>query len=95
MRRNWGEMMDTNWKTLVGVALKKAGEDWSDIVANTMSDADMEKEFDDGFGGAEGCAFTIWTTKFVYFPCVYDGAEWVERVSRNHDGIPTEHIGGQ
>ena len=54
----------------------------------------MRVEFNDGYGGAEGMPFTIWTKKNVFFPAVYDGAEWVACVSRNPDGVPTEHIGG-
>ena len=45
--------------------------------------------------GSEGKPFTIWTANTVYFPVVYDGAEWVGSVSRNPDGKPTDHQGGE
>lgn len=82
-----------NWKTMIDEALEENGEGWGDVQENTMSESDMEKEFDDGFGGIEGCAFTVWTKRGVYFPVCYEGAEWVGRVSRNPDGKPTKHIG--
>ena len=56
---------------------------------------ELLKEFDGGFGCSEGEPFTLWTTNRVYFPVVYDGAEWCASVSRNPDGKPTYHIGGQ
>ena len=83
-----------NWKTMLDEALKENGEAWADVEANTMTEADMAKEFDSGYGGTEGCAFTVWTTRSVYFPICYDGAESVGRAARNPDGKPTEHQGG-
>jgi hypothetical protein len=85
----------TNWKNLLEIAFEERGESWSDVESNTMVDAEMEKQFDNGYGGSEGCAFTVWTRASVYFPLVYDGAEWVGSVARNPDGKPTEHQGGQ
>lgn len=74
-------------------ALEENGETWADVVSNTMTEADMEMEFDAGHGLIKGCKFTIWTERGVYFPVSYDGAEWVGNVSRNPDGKPTRHIG--
>jgi hypothetical protein len=87
--------MNTTWKEQLDEALKDRGESWSDVEANTMTDAEMSEVFDDGYGGSEGCDFTVWTKDRVYFPVVYDGAEWVGSVSRNPDGKPTSHFGGQ
>ena len=84
----------TTWKKLLEIELKKHGESFDDIVANTMSKKDMNVKFDSGFGGTEGCPFTVWTEKRVYFPVEYDGSEYVASVSRNPDGIATGHIGG-
>lgn len=86
--------MLTNWKAQLSLALKERGESWADIEANTMSEAEMAKKFDAGFGGTNGCPFTVWTKNTVYFPIRYDGAEWVGSVSRNPDGEPTAHQGG-
>ena len=82
------------WKNKLDEVLKENGEAWVDVEANTMTDADMSRNFDDGFGRMEGCPFTVWTKNSVYFPICYDGAEWVGRVARNPDGKPTEHQGG-
>jgi hypothetical protein len=55
----------------------------------------FDREFDGGYGGSEGCSFTAWGGKYVYFPAVYDGSEWIECVPRNPCLIATTHIGGQ
>lgn len=87
--------MNTNWKELIGDQLKRSGESWKDVESNTLSEEDMKIMFDDGFGGSAGKEFTLWTKNRVYFPAVYDGAEWAASVVRNPDGKPTAHIGGE
>lgn len=87
--------MRTCWKQRLGEALEENGESWDDVESNTMTDEEMLTVFNDGHGGSEGCSFTVWTKNSVYFPVVYDGAEWVGRVSRNPDGVPTAHMGGE
>lgn len=83
------------WKELLDEALAQNGETWADVEFNTMTEEDMNKLFDSGHRqGAQGCPFTIWTNKSVYFPVEYDGSESVGRVSRHPDGKPTEHISG-
>ena len=84
-----------SWRELLIEAMDSRGESLADLISNTLTDAEMEKEFDSGFGSSEGKPFTAWSEKTVYFPIVYDGAEWVGCVSRNPDGIPTPHQGGQ
>lgn len=85
----------TTWRQQLTDALKEQQETWPDIESITLTDNQLDTEFDDGFGGAEGEPFTVWTKNRVYFPIVYDGAEWVESVSRHPDGKPTYHLGGQ
>lgn len=82
------------WKEMLQDAMEERGETLADLEANTLTDADMVKEFDSVYGGTEGVPFTAWTAKTVYFPCCYDGSEWVGCVSRHPDGKPTEHQGG-
>lgn len=84
----------TNWKLMLDEVLEENGESWEDVEANTMTEEEMNQDFDSGYGGTEGCPFTIWTNKTVYFPICYDGAEWVGYVSRHPDGKPTDHQGG-
>ena len=86
--------MTTTWRKELLHALKRHHETFEDIVSNTMTPEQMDKEFDGGWGGTEGCAFTVWTGNRVYFPASYDGSEWVASVARNPDGQATEHIGG-
>ena len=87
--------MNTNWKELIQHEMKKQKETFENVVSSTLTEKELLKEFDDGFGGSEGLPFTLWTTNRVYFPVVYDGAEWVASVSRNPDGKPTSHLGGE
>lgn len=84
----------TTWRKLLSEELELNNESWSDIVSSTLTDEQLDKDFDDGFGGTEGDSFTVWTTNRVYFPRCYDGAEGVAWVARNPDGKPTDHIGG-
>lgn len=83
-----------NWKMMLKEVLAANGESWDDVVANTMTEEEMGKEFNNGYGCTNGCPFTVWTKTSVYFPVCYDGAEWVGSVSRNPDGKPTDHQGG-
>ena len=55
----------------------------------------FDREFDSGYGGSEGCYFTAWGHKYVYFPAVYDGSEWMSFVPRNPCLHATEHIGDE
>ena len=83
------------WRKLIKAKLSENKEFWKDVQETTLTLKELDVEFDDGFGGSEGKPFTLWTKNRVYFPVVYDGAEWVGSVSRHPDGKPTEHVGGQ
>lgn len=85
----------TNWKKQIEYVMELHGETFADVVECTLTEEELVVEFDSGFGGSQGAPFTLWTTNRVYFPVVYDGAEWVESVSRNPDGKPTYHLGGE
>lgn len=85
--------MDT-WRNLLEDAFKSRGEDFSKMVS-TMTDEELDTRFDTGYGGHEGCAFTAWGDKYVYFPIVYDGAEWVGSAPRNPCDEASEHQGGE
>lgn len=84
-----------NWRTLITEAMQECKENWPDVVACTLTDQELDKPFSDDYGGTEGKSFTLWTVHRVYFPVVYDGAEWCASVSRNPDRTPTCHVGGQ
>jgi hypothetical protein len=85
----------TDWHECITEELARHGETWDDVVDCTLSADGLQKKFDPGFGCHEGAAFTAWTHRRVYFPVVYGGSEWVESVSRNPDGVPTTHVGGE
>lgn len=84
----------TTWRQEISDAMSEAGETFADIDSITLSDEELDCEFDSGYGGENGLPFTAWTKARVYFPVCYDGAEWVTSVARNPDGKPTEHVGG-
>lgn len=70
-------------------------EDTSAVVAVAPSEDALDVEFDDGYGGSEGPAVLIWTEVRVYFPVVYDGAEWLGSAPRNPTTEGQAHVGGQ
>lgn len=86
--------MSSTWRDLISDAMRKHGETFDDIIAYTPKDLDWDKEFDDGYGIAEGRPFTAWTPLRVYFPAVYDGAEWASSIPRDPCEEVTEHVGG-
>lgn len=69
-------------------------EDYSKMVT-TLTEDGLNREFDDGFGGSEGEPFTAWGEKYVYFPVVYDGAEWVGSAPINPCDEKCSHVGGE
>lgn len=82
------------WRELLTESMIANDETWEDVEAHTFVDGQIDEEFDDGLGCENGCAFTVWTKKSVYFPVINDGAEWIGRVARHPDGKPTGHVGG-
>ena len=84
-----------NWRELISYEMKQYGETFSDVVSITLTDEDLNERFYDGFGSSNGKPFTAWTKDRVYFPVVYDGAEWVGSVPRNPNGEKTKHHGGE
>ena len=87
--------MNTTWRELITIEMRECGELFEDIESSTLTDEQLDTKFDNGYGGSEGCAFTVWTKNHVYFPAVYDGAEWVACVPRHPNGEATSHVGGE
>lgn len=85
----------TTWRELITRRMDAHKDGWDHLVSCTLSDEELDVKFDDGYGISQGKPFTLWTTGYVYFPIVYDGAEYVGSVSRSPDGEPTEHFGGE
>ena len=103
----WQEMIEDDmkqygesWTDVVAEVVAKQ-ERWLEDEDCYPTDPEMHhpppslgRKFDDGYGGPEGCWFTVWTTNRVYFPTVYDGAESVRSVPRNPCEEATPHVGG-
>lgn len=87
-------MMNTNWKQKILEEMKRHEESFDDVISCTLTEEELLEQFDEDYGSAEGKPFTLWTEKRVYFPCCYDGSEWVDSVSREPNGEVTMHIGG-
>ena len=45
-------------------------ENLSDLISNTITDYEMQNDFDEGYGIEEGKPFTAWSTNRVYFQYV-------------------------
>jgi len=88
-----GGIIMTTWKEEIEICFDN-DDNWNNVISCTLSEEELNTEFDDDYGGTEGIPFTLWTKKYVYFPICYDGSEWVARVSRNPDGKPSGHFGG-
>lgn len=78
------------WRELINDAL-----DGDVLIHNTLTEEEMDVDFADGYGMSEGKPFTAWSETRVYFPVVYDGAEWVGSAPRNPCGEACRHFGGQ
>jgi len=96
-------MSSTTWRKDIVETMGEHGESWDDVVAEAVgkqryaddedAEPSLDAEFYDGFGSPEGCHFTVWTAKRVYFPVCYDGAESVGSVPRDPCDEATEHVG--
>ena len=85
----------TTWRDSISDEMEQHNDGWGNVEFCTLSDTELDVQFDAGFGGSEGKPFTLWTHTRVYFPAVYDGSEWVESVPRNPCNEATIHIGGE
>ena len=84
----------TTWRKEISMLLQGFGLTWDDVIACTLTEAQLDAEFDKGFGCTEGDPFTLWTEAWVLFPRCYDGAEGVASVPRNPCDHAQPHIGG-
>ena len=88
-------MARSSWRKMIQNEMEESGETWGDVEATTLTDAELDVMFNNGYGGSEGKPFTLWTHNRVYFPVVYDGAEWVGSAPRNPCEEATGHMGGE
>lgn len=84
----------TTWREMIKHEMSIHSDSFDNMIATTLKDGEMDVKFDAGYGGDLAIEFTLWTASRVYFPVIYDGAQWVGSVSRRPDGIATKHQGG-
>jgi hypothetical protein len=87
-------MSTTTWRKEFEVERLHRDDD-SPVVAVAPDEATLDIEFDDGYGRCEGPAVLIWTEQRVYFPIVYDGAEWLGSAPRNPQPEGQSHVGNE
>lgn len=83
-----------SWNSMLKNEFEQNGDDFSKM-KTTLNTEDLNREFDTGFGASVGDPFTAWGERYVYFPVVYDGSEWVGSAPRNPCDTVTNHQGGQ
>ena len=71
----------TRWIEELADARVKANDEEGPVVLS-LPESDWYVHFDAGWGGSEGPPVLAWTERRVYFPVVYDGAEWLESAPR-------------
>ena len=81
----------SSWRELIEDERIRKGD--GSIINCTLTKSGLERRFDAGFGVSEGKPFTAWSEKRVYFPVVYDGAEWVGSAPRDPCKEATKHVG--
>lgn len=85
------------WREKLERKLVDFGEAWEDIEYVYPEKSVLDVPFDDGYGLPEGPEFLVFTTKRIYFPVCYDGAEMIGSVPRHPKYIQSgdgEHQGG-
>jgi len=83
------------WRVMISEHMSSCEKfEGQEIIANTLTEEELNREFYSGYGGEEGVRFTAWTQNYVLFPACYDGAEWVESVPRYPCEEKTFHVGG-
>lgn len=88
-------MSYTTWRKMIEEEMASNDDREIGQFVCTLTNEELDIEFDNGYGGIEGAPFTAWTDDYVYFPLVYDGSESCGSVARNPDKMdPTWHQGG-
>lgn len=84
----------TTWRKQFDSEREDSGDE-TEVVAVAPADVDLDREFYPGYGTSEGHPILIWTKRRVYFPVVYDGAEWMGSAPRMPVATGQDHVGGQ
>lgn len=84
---------NNSWGSMLDKLFKENGDSHENILGMAPANLDLHRTFNSGWGGSNGKPFTIWTEKYVYFPGVYDGSEWIAFVRRHPCDVATQHVG--
>lgn len=71
------------WRESIASAMMRNNDSVDNIVAKTVTDAEMDEPVEDGHGNINSIAFTIWTRNHVYFSVCYGDNETIGHVRRN------------
>lgn len=85
----------TTWGVELERARVEAGDTSPVIARAPQDDATWSTEFDSGYGLHRGLPVLAWSEERVYFPVVYDGAEWLDSAPRNPVAEGQEHVGSE
>lgn len=85
----------TSWRAMIREEMDIHNDSFDNVEGCTLTEEELDSDFDGGFGVAEGKPFTLWTLARVYFPVVYDGSEWVGSAPRHPCAETTAHQGGE
>lgn len=69
--------------------------DVTPVVAVAPDESVLDVQFDSSYGSSAGPAVLIWTESRVYFPVVYDGAEWLDSAPRDPQEQGQGHVGSE
>jgi hypothetical protein len=86
--------MQATWRTELLKAFARSG-DPPESMQTTLSEAELDLRISKTYGGSRGLPFTAWGERYVYFPVVYDGLEWVGYAPRNPCDEKTDHMGSE
>lgn len=81
----------TTWRKELRDHFKETGDSFDNIII-TLTDKELDKEFDADFGSKNGQPFTAWSDNWVYFSYEYDGADYIERVERHPPGYILDQL---
>ena len=86
--------MTTTWRNKITQEMDRRDDGWDNVVGMSSGSSEwLNANYVGGYGTVCGPPFGVWTADYVYFPCAYDGLEWVGSVPRTPQDNPILHIG--
>lgn len=80
-----------NWREELQKHFKITGDSFDNIIIN-ISDEELDREFNGGYGSSEGTSFQAWSDHYTYFNYEYDGSDFILRVPRHPPGYIDEQM---